>query len=53
VAAVAQPDGSMTSMPLEDMTPLLPRDELRENMIVPLLPVSERVTPPEGGPLPR
>jgi acetolactate synthase I/II/III large subunit len=53
VAAVAQPDGSMTSMPLEDMTPLLPRDELRENMIVPLLPVSEKVTPPEGGPLPR
>jgi len=46
VAAVPQADGSMVSMPLEDMTPLLPRDELREAMLVPLLPVSEEVTPP-------
>jgi acetolactate synthase-1/2/3 large subunit len=33
----------MRSMPLEDMSPLLPRDELRANMIVPLDPASESV----------
>jgi acetolactate synthase-1/2/3 large subunit len=42
-AALPQPDGSMLSMPLEDMSPLLPRDELREQMLVPLAPESERV----------
>lgn len=42
-AALPQPDGSMLSMPLEDMSPLLPRDEFRANMIVPLDPASERV----------
>lgn len=31
------PDGRMRSSPLEDMAPFLSRDELRENMIVPLL----------------
>jgi acetolactate synthase-1/2/3 large subunit len=41
-AAIPQPDGSMISMPLEDMSPLLPLEELRENMIVPLAPESER-----------
>ncbi|MEI8310257.1 MAG: thiamine pyrophosphate-binding protein [Verrucomicrobiota bacterium] len=30
------PDGRMVSSPLEDMAPFLSRDELRENMIVPL-----------------
>ena len=29
-------DGSMVSAPLEDMFPFLPREELRENMIIPL-----------------
>ena len=38
--ALPQADGSMLSMPLEDMAPLLSRDQLRENMIVPLDPVS-------------
>jgi acetolactate synthase I/II/III large subunit len=28
------PDGTIVSKPLEDMTPLLPRDEFRKNMIV-------------------
>jgi acetolactate synthase-1/2/3 large subunit len=42
-AALPQPDGSMRSMPLEDMSPLLPRDEFRANMIVPLDPASENV----------
>lgn len=45
VAALPQPDGSMLSMPLEDMSPLLPRDELRLNMLIPLLPASEAVNP--------
>ena len=30
-------DGTMVSSPLEDMAPFLPRDELRENMLIPLL----------------
>ena len=42
-AALPQPDGTMRSMPLEDMSPLLSREELRENMIVPLDPASEDV----------
>ncbi len=42
-AALPQADGSMQSMPLEDMSPLLPREELRATMIVPLDPASERV----------
>ena len=42
-AALPQADGSMLSMPLEDMSPLLPRDEFRANMIVPLDPASESV----------
>jgi acetolactate synthase-1/2/3 large subunit len=45
VAALPQADGSMLSMPLEDMSPLLPRDELRANMLIPLLPASEAVNP--------
>jgi len=42
-AALPQADGTMRSMPLEDMSPLLSREELRENMIVPLDPASEDV----------
>jgi len=41
VAASPQPDGSMRSMPLEDMTPLLPLARLKEEMVIPLLPASE------------
>jgi acetolactate synthase I/II/III large subunit len=41
-SALPQPDGSMLSMPLEDMTPLLSLEELRSNMIVPLDPASEK-----------
>jgi acetolactate synthase I/II/III large subunit len=42
-AALPQADGSFLSMPLEDMSPLLPRDELRANMLVPLDPTSDNV----------
>ncbi len=45
VAALPQADGSMLSMPLEDMSPLLSREELRANMLIPLLPASEAVSP--------
>jgi acetolactate synthase-1/2/3 large subunit len=33
----------MLSMPLEDMSPLLPRDVLRQEMLIPLHPFSEKV----------
>jgi acetolactate synthase-1/2/3 large subunit len=36
VSALPQPDGSMKSMPLEDMTPLLPLDILKAEMTVEL-----------------
>jgi acetolactate synthase-1/2/3 large subunit len=39
-AAIPQPDGSMLSMPLEDMSPLLTLPELEAEMIVPILPQS-------------
>ena len=32
------PDGTMVSAPLEDMAPFLSREELAENMLIPLLP---------------
>jgi acetolactate synthase-1/2/3 large subunit len=41
--AVPQADGTLLSMPLEDMTPLLPREELRAQMLVPLTEESEKV----------
>ena len=41
--AVPQGDGTMLSMPLEDMTPLLPREVLRGEMLVGLTEESERV----------
>jgi acetolactate synthase-1/2/3 large subunit len=40
VAAIPRPDGSIVSMPLEDMSPLLPLEELRAQMIVPMLDAS-------------
>ncbi|MGV7033164.1 thiamine pyrophosphate-binding protein [Methylobacterium symbioticum] len=42
-AALPQPDGSILSMPLEDMSPLLPRAEFFANMLVPVDPASEAV----------
>ena len=41
--AVPQPDGTILSIPLEDMTPLLPREELRAQMLVGLTEESEKV----------
>lgn len=43
VAALPQADGSIISMPLEDMVPLLPRKTLRTEMLVPLHPASEKI----------
>ena len=42
-AALPQRDGSMLSMPLEDMSPLLPIDELRASMRYALDPASLRI----------
>ncbi|MBL0075847.1 MAG: thiamine pyrophosphate-binding protein, partial [Rhodocyclaceae bacterium] len=39
-AAMPQADGSMLSMPLEDMSPLLPLAQLQAEMLIPLLPQS-------------
>lgn len=36
-----KPDGTMVSKPLEDMYPFLPREEFKENMLIPILPASE------------
>jgi acetolactate synthase-1/2/3 large subunit len=35
------PSGKMVSSPLEDMAPFLSRDELRQNMFIPLVPEPE------------
>jgi len=43
VAAIPQADGSMTSMPLEDMSPLLPLEVLEAEMDGRLSPVSRQV----------
>jgi acetolactate synthase-1/2/3 large subunit len=43
VSAMPQADGSIISMPLEDMSPLLSRELLRKEMIVPLHPASEKI----------
>lgn len=40
-AALPQPDGSMLSMPLEDMSPLLSLEQLQAEMLIPLLPASK------------
>lgn len=39
-AAIPRADGSIVSMPLEDMSPLLPLEQLQAEMLVPLLPAS-------------
>lgn len=41
LSLVPKPDGSIVSPPLEDLSPLLSREELRENMIIGLHPKSE------------
>jgi acetolactate synthase-1/2/3 large subunit len=41
--AMPQADGTMISMPLEDMSPLLDLETLKKEMIIPLLEVSEKV----------
>jgi acetolactate synthase-1/2/3 large subunit len=38
LASARRADGSMVSRPLEDLWPFLDREELRQNMIIPLLP---------------
>ena len=43
VSAIPQADGSMISMPLEDMSPLLPLDRLEQEMRVPLSAASRQV----------
>jgi len=40
-----QPDGSLISPPLEDLSPFLPRDTLRAGLQVPLHPKSEKIQP--------
>ena len=42
-SAIVQSDGTMVSMPLEDMSPLLSLEELKAAMLVPLDPISERM----------
>ncbi|NCD70753.1 thiamine pyrophosphate-binding protein [Mucilaginibacter agri] len=37
------PDGTLVSPPLEDLSPVIPRDELRENMIIGIHPKSENI----------
>ena len=42
-AAIPQKNGSMLSMPLEDMSPLLSRKKLKSEMIYPLSPASKKI----------
>ena len=49
VAALPQADGSMLSMPLEDMSPLLPLEQLQTEMQIPLLPQSQAARQPSQG----
>ncbi len=42
VAALSQSDGSIISMPMEDMSPLLPLEVLKSEMLVPLTEASLR-----------
>ncbi|MBI2094599.1 MAG: thiamine pyrophosphate-binding protein, partial [Candidatus Omnitrophica bacterium] len=45
LSLVSQPDGSLVSPPLEDLSPLLPREELKRNMLIGLHPKSARIKP--------
>ena len=40
LASFRKPDGSMVSRPIEDLFPFLDRNELQENMMIPLMPES-------------
>ena len=42
-AAIPQKNGSMLSMPLEDMSPLLTRKQLKKEMIYPLSLASKKI----------
>ena len=43
VSAVPKKDGSITSMPLEDMSPLLDLENLKDEMLIDLLQESYEV----------
>ena len=43
-AAKMLPDGTMVSVPLEDLAPFLPEEELAENMIMPMRTPQESPT---------
>ncbi len=43
LSLVPQQDGSIVSPPLEDLSPILPREELRKNMIIGMHPKSEKL----------
>jgi len=47
-AAIRRADGSIVSMPLEDMSPLLPLATLQAEMLVPLLPASLSAPRPDA-----
>ena len=49
VSAIPHADGSITSMPLEDMSPLLPIEQLEREMFIPLLPASMKSREKEQG----
>ena len=44
-AAIPREDGSIVSMPLEDMSPLLPLETLEREMLIPLLEASREARP--------
>lgn len=48
LSLAARSDGTIVSPPLEDLSPLLPRDELRENMIVGMHPKSAGLEAPRS-----
>ncbi|WP_417535383.1 thiamine pyrophosphate-binding protein [Methylophaga sp.] len=48
VSAIPQANGSMISMPLEDMTPLLSLEKLKQEMLVSLADISQQVVRGDG-----
>lgn len=48
VSAMPQANGSMISMPLEDMTPLLSLEQLKQEMLVSLADISQQVVRGDG-----
>ena len=48
-----QKDGTLISPPIEDLSPFLPREELKQSMLIPLHPKSEaiEVNQPSGSTL--